>query len=169
MQRLLRLVLWTLEDRRNLCDLSLTEVFKMFYGYTEIDIKVVFTLNGYDKGLRGHSKKNCKLRFNKDQGRSWPGGSGGPDPPRPRPGPLTGYVQIRRVFSGGGVPPSLSSELLTLPLLFASLSVTFSDAVWRRHRTKVSGEHREVRSKIQHEFREIGIFHCCNVGLLMSS
>ena len=42
-----------------------------------------------------------------------PGGRGGAGrgvrgsgPPQPRPGPLTGYVQIRRVFfSGGGVPP----------------------------------------------------------------
>ena len=33
-ERLLRLGLWTLEDRRNRCDLI--EVFKMFYGYTEI-------------------------------------------------------------------------------------------------------------------------------------
>ena len=33
------------------------EVFKMFSGYTEIDIKVLFTLDGNDKGLRGHSKK----------------------------------------------------------------------------------------------------------------
>jgi len=30
--RLLRLGLWTLEDRSNRCDLL--EVFKMFYGYT---------------------------------------------------------------------------------------------------------------------------------------
>ena len=36
------------------------EVFKMFSGYTEIDIKVLFTLDGNDKGLRGHSKKICK-------------------------------------------------------------------------------------------------------------
>ena len=35
-------------------------------GYTEIDIKVLFTLDGNDKGLRGHSKKICKVRFNID-------------------------------------------------------------------------------------------------------
>jgi len=29
----------------------------MFYGYTEIDIRVLFTLDGNDKGLCGHSKK----------------------------------------------------------------------------------------------------------------
>ena len=38
----------------------------MFYGYTEIDIGVLFTLDGNDKGLRGHSEKNCKPRFNTD-------------------------------------------------------------------------------------------------------
>jgi len=38
----------------------------MFYGYTETDIRVVFTLDGNDKRLRGHSKKICKPRFNMD-------------------------------------------------------------------------------------------------------
>jgi len=38
----------------------------MFYGYTKIDIKVSFTLDGNDKGLRGHSKKIRKPRFNTD-------------------------------------------------------------------------------------------------------
>jgi len=38
----------------------------MFYGYTEIDIRVLFTLDGNDKGLRGHSKKICKPRHNTD-------------------------------------------------------------------------------------------------------
>jgi len=49
----LRSGLWTLEDRRNRCDLI--EVLKMFYGYTytEIDIRVLFTLDGNDTGLRG--------------------------------------------------------------------------------------------------------------------
>jgi len=61
-ERLLRLGFWTLEERRNRCDLI--EVFKMFYGYTEIDIRVLFTLDGNDKGLCGHSKKICKPRFN---------------------------------------------------------------------------------------------------------
>jgi len=36
----------------------------VFNGYTEIDIRVLFTLNGNAKGLRGHSKKICKVRFN---------------------------------------------------------------------------------------------------------
>ena len=58
----MRLGLWTLEKRTNRRDLI--EVFKMFYGYTEIDIRVLFTLDGSDKGLRGHSKKICKPRFN---------------------------------------------------------------------------------------------------------
>ena len=56
--------MWTLEERRNRSDLI--EVFKMFSGYTEIDIKVLFTLDGNDKGLRGRSKKICKVRFNID-------------------------------------------------------------------------------------------------------
>ena len=38
----------------------------MFYGYTEIDIRVLFTLDGNDKGFRGHSEKICKPRFNTD-------------------------------------------------------------------------------------------------------
>jgi len=62
--RLLRLGLWRLEGRRNRCDLI--EVFKMFYSYTEIDIKVLFTLDGNNKGLCGHSKRICKPRFNTD-------------------------------------------------------------------------------------------------------
>ena len=62
----MRLGLWTFEERRNRCDLI--EVFKMFKfnGYIEIDIRVLFTLDGNDKGLRGHSRKICKLRFNTD-------------------------------------------------------------------------------------------------------
>ena len=60
----MRLGLWTLEERRNRCDLI--EVFRMFYAYTEIDIRVLFTLDGNDKGLRGDSKKICKPRFNTD-------------------------------------------------------------------------------------------------------
>ena len=62
--RLLRLGLWTPEESRNRCDLM--EVFKMFYGYTEIDIRVLFTTGGNDNGLRGHSKKICKPGFNAD-------------------------------------------------------------------------------------------------------
>ena len=57
-KRLLRLALWPVEERRYRCDLI--EVFKMFYGYTEIDKRVLFTLDGNDKGLCGHSKKICK-------------------------------------------------------------------------------------------------------------
>ena len=63
-ERLWKIGLWTLEERRNRSDLI--EVFKMFSGYTEIDIKVLFTLDGNDKGLRGHSKKIYKVRFNID-------------------------------------------------------------------------------------------------------
>ena len=38
----------------------------MLYGYTEIDRRVLFTLDGNDKGLRSHSKKICKPRSNMD-------------------------------------------------------------------------------------------------------
>ena len=38
----------------------------MFCCYTEIDIRVLFTLDGNDKGLSGHSKKMCKPRFYAD-------------------------------------------------------------------------------------------------------
>ena len=38
----------------------------MFYGYTDIDIRVLFMLYGNDKGLHGHSKKICKPIFNTD-------------------------------------------------------------------------------------------------------
>ena len=55
----MRLGLWMLEEKRNRYDLI--EVFKMFNGYTEINIRVLFTLDGNDKDLRGHSKKICKF------------------------------------------------------------------------------------------------------------
>jgi len=51
-ERLKRLDLWTPEERRNWCDLII--VFKLFNGYTEIYIRVLFTRDGNDKGLRGH-------------------------------------------------------------------------------------------------------------------
>ena len=53
-ERLLRLGLWTLEERRNRCDLI--QVFKMFYGYTATEITVLFTFDSNDKRLPGHSK-----------------------------------------------------------------------------------------------------------------
>ena len=43
---------------------DLIEVFKMFNGYTEIDINVLFVLDGNEKSLCGHSKKISKVRFN---------------------------------------------------------------------------------------------------------
>ena len=45
--------------KREEIDVILIEVFKMFYGYTEIYIRVLFTLDGNDKGSRDHSKKIC--------------------------------------------------------------------------------------------------------------
>jgi len=38
----------------------------MFYGYTEIDIRVLFMFDGNDESLRGHIKKIWKPRFNTD-------------------------------------------------------------------------------------------------------
>jgi len=52
--------------KREEIDIDLIEAFKMFYGHTEIDIRVLFTLDGNDKGLLGHSKKTCKPSFNTD-------------------------------------------------------------------------------------------------------
>jgi len=64
-ERLLRLGLWT---RRQKKSMWFNRMFKMSYGYTEIDVKirVLFTLDGNDKGLRGRSKNICKPRFNTD-------------------------------------------------------------------------------------------------------
>jgi len=56
--------LWTrlIEQRRNRCDLiEMLSVYMVM-----IDISVLFTLDGNDKGLRDHSKKICKPRFNTD-------------------------------------------------------------------------------------------------------
>jgi len=41
-------------------------IYNRIFRYTEIDIRVLFTLDGNDKGLHGHSKKICKPRFNTD-------------------------------------------------------------------------------------------------------
>ena len=46
-ERLLVLRLLTLEERRH--RYGLIEVFKMFYGYTEIEVRVLFTLDGNDR------------------------------------------------------------------------------------------------------------------------
>ena len=46
-ERLLMLRLLTLEERRH--RYGLIEVFKMFYGYTEIEVRVLFTLDGNDR------------------------------------------------------------------------------------------------------------------------
>ena len=50
-----------LEERRNRC--NLIEVFKMFNGYTEIDIRDLFTLDGNDKGLCGCKGVRCPPIF----------------------------------------------------------------------------------------------------------
>ena len=41
-------------------------IYNRIFRYTEIDIRVLFTLDGNDKGLHGHSKKICKPTFNTD-------------------------------------------------------------------------------------------------------
>ena len=59
------------EERRNGCDLI--EVFEMFNGYTEIDIRVLFTLDGNNKGLRAirGRKKICNQIESYTDGTVW--------------------------------------------------------------------------------------------------
>jgi hypothetical protein len=58
-ERLRRLNLWTLEERRNRGDLI--EVYKMFKNYAS-GAEVMFELDKNEKGTRGHSKKLVKER-----------------------------------------------------------------------------------------------------------
>jgi len=64
MERLERLNLWTLEERRNSSDLI--ELFKIIKGYTKCKISDFFILDNRCKGTRGHSVKLVKIRNNKD-------------------------------------------------------------------------------------------------------
>ena len=60
MERLERLNLWTLEDRRNRSDLI--EVFKIIRGYMKCKISDFFILDNRCKGTQGHSVKLVKIR-----------------------------------------------------------------------------------------------------------
>ena len=83
------------------------------------------------------SRNQKLIRVTSIQGRSWPGGSGGPDPPSLGQGHSRDMCKSEEFFQGGGTP-LVKFGIADFTALFASLSVTFSDAVWRRHRTKVS-------------------------------
>jgi len=54
-ERLRHLNLWTLEERRNRQDLI--EVFKMYKGFTKLDISELFVRDLNVKGTRGHTAK----------------------------------------------------------------------------------------------------------------
>ena len=70
------------------------------------------------------------------QGRSWPGGPGVRTPPASARATHGICANPKSFFQGGY--PLVKFGIADFTALFASLSVTFSDAVWRRHRTKVS-------------------------------
>jgi len=61
--RLLRLQLWTLEERRHRADLL--EVFKMYSGSTVVSFHHFFTLSPVTT-TRGHSAKIAKVRCHFD-------------------------------------------------------------------------------------------------------
>jgi len=62
--RLQRLKLWSLEERRNRQDLI--EVFTMAKGMTRIRLQELFMLEENTKGTRGHSLKLAKMRCTRD-------------------------------------------------------------------------------------------------------
>ena len=84
-------------------------------------------------------KKNLNLCATRrvNRGGAGRGGSGGPDPPSLGQGHSRDMCKSEEFFQGGGTP-LVKFGIADFTALFASLSVTFSDAVWRRHRTKVS-------------------------------
>jgi ribonuclease P/MRP protein subunit RPP40 len=63
-QRLKRLKLWTLEERRNRGDLI--EVFKMYKGFTDMKIEDLFKVYSNDRGTRGHTARLQKVRSNRE-------------------------------------------------------------------------------------------------------
>ena len=62
--RLSKLNLWSLEERRNRADLI--EVFKMFTGLSKTRLTDFFVISNNLKGTRGHSAKLAKVRCTKD-------------------------------------------------------------------------------------------------------
>ena len=63
MERLHRLNLWTLEERRIRTDLI--EVYKMINGITSVKLESFFEFDSYSR-TRGHSYKLKKNRFNRE-------------------------------------------------------------------------------------------------------
>jgi len=66
-ERLQKLKLWTLEERRNRQDLI--EVFKICKGFRRIRPEELFHFDDRDKGTRGHSIKLAKVRCTWDSRR----------------------------------------------------------------------------------------------------
>jgi len=62
-ERLNKLSLWTLEERRNRA--NLIEVFKILNGFSVVPVDTFFALSD-DTRTRGHSKKLLKKCCNKD-------------------------------------------------------------------------------------------------------
>jgi len=66
-ERLQKLNLWSLEQRRNRQDLI--EVFKICKGFSRIGPEELFYFDGRCKGTRGHSLKLVKVRCTRDSRR----------------------------------------------------------------------------------------------------
>ena len=66
-ERLQKLSLWSLEERRNRQDLI--EVFKICKGFSRIRPEELFQFDDRGKGTRGHSLKLVKVRCMRDSRR----------------------------------------------------------------------------------------------------
>ena len=66
-ERLQKLNLWSLEERRNRQDLI--EVFKISKGFSRIRPEELFQFDDRGKGTRGHSLKLVKVRCTRDSRR----------------------------------------------------------------------------------------------------
>jgi len=66
-ERLQKLKLWTLEEKRNRQDLI--EVFKICKGFIKIRPKELFHFNHRGKGTKGHPLKLVKVRCTRDSRR----------------------------------------------------------------------------------------------------
>ena len=75
LDRLKKLNLWTMEERRNRADL--VEVFKMYKGLTSVHFESLFTLDCNNKGTCGHlaklstGKPRCQRIFFHIVGMPW--------------------------------------------------------------------------------------------------
>ena len=66
-ERLHKLKLWTLEERRNRQDLI--EVFTIFKGFSRISPEKLFHFDDRSKGTKGHCLKLVKVRCTRDSRR----------------------------------------------------------------------------------------------------